>query len=165
MIHGKGGVTTGASNDIQRATEMAHNMVTHWGLSDRMGPQTYAEDEGEVFLGRSVTQHKNISDDTAQAIDEEVRRIIDETYNKATKLLEDNIDILHAMSDALMKYETIDSKQIDDLMNRTDVRKPDGWDENNDSSNTPTGSSGVKDESEAKGEEPKSGYGDPAQET
>jgi cell division protease FtsH len=163
MIHGKGGVTTGASNDIQRATEIAHNMVTHWGLSERMGPQTYAEDEGEVFLGRSVTQHKNISDDTAQAIDEEVRRIIDETYSKAQRLLEENIDILHAMADALMKYETIDSKQIDDLMNRTEVRKPDGWDENNNSSNTPSGSSGVKDD--AKEDQPKTGYGDPAQET
>ncbi|MEL0068696.1 MAG: AAA family ATPase, partial [Gammaproteobacteria bacterium] len=95
MIHGKGGVTTGASNDIQRATEIAHNMVTQWGLSDRMGPLTYAEDEGEVFLGRSVTQHKNISDDTATAIDQEVRSIIDATYSKAQKLLEDNIDILH----------------------------------------------------------------------
>ncbi len=164
MIHGKGGVTTGASNDIQRATEIAHNMVTHWGLSDRMGPLTYAEDEGEVFLGRSVTQHKNISDDTAQAIDEEVRKIIDETYSKAKKLLEDNVDILHAMSDALMKYETLDSKQIDDLMNRTDVRKPEGWDDSN-GSDTPSGTSGVKDNNQSEESNPKQDFGDPAQET
>ncbi len=164
MIHGKGGVTTGASNDIQRATEIAHNMVTQWGLSDRMGPLTYAEDEGEVFLGRSVTQHKNISDDTATAIDEEVRSIIDATYSKAQKLLEDNIDILHAMSDALMKYETIDAKQIDDLMNRTEVRKPDGWDDSNSNSNTPTGTTGEK-EDKAEDSRPKPDIGDPAQET
>ena len=162
MIHGKGGVTTGASNDIQRATEIAHNMVTQWGLSDRMGPLTYTEDEGEVFLGRSVTQHKNISDDTATAIDQEVRSIIDATYGKAQKLLEDNIDILHAMSDALMKYETIDAKQIDDLMNRTEVRKPEGWDDSN--SNTPSGGSGVKDD-ESSESRPKPDIGDPAQET
>lgn len=164
MVHGKGGVTTGASNDIQRATEIAHNMVTHWGLSERMGPLTYAEDEGEVFLGRSVTQHKNISDDTATAIDHEVRSIIDATYSKAHKLLEDNVDILHAMSDALMKYETIDAKQIDDLMNRTEVRKPDGWDDTNSNSNTPTGTAGEK-EDKAEDNRPKPDIGNPAQET
>jgi cell division protease FtsH len=164
MIHGKGGVTTGASNDIQRATEIAHNMVTQWGLSDRMGPLTYAEDEGEVFLGHSVTQHKNISDDTATAIDQEVRSIIDATYSKAQKLLDDNIDILHAMSDALMKYETIDAKQIDDLMNRTEVRKPEGWDDTNSNSNTPTGTTGEK-EDKAEDSRPKPDIGDPAQET
>ena len=161
MIHGKGGVTTGASNDIQRATEIAHNMVTHWGLSERMGPLTYAEDEGEVFLGRSVTQHKNISDDTAQAIDEEVRRIIDDNYKKAEQLLDENVDILHSMADALMKYETLDADQVKDLMARTDVRKPKGWDDNN--SDTPSGASGVKEESEDKNSKPD--YGDPAQET
>ena len=161
MIHGKGGVTTGASNDIQRATEIAHNMVTHWGLSERMGPLTYAEDEGEVFLGRSVTQHKNISDDTAQAIDEEVRRIIDDTYKKAEQLLDENVDILHSMADALMKYETLDADQVKDLMARTDVRKPKGWDDNN--SDTPSGTSGAKEEAEDKSSKPD--FGDPAQET
>ncbi|NNJ71760.1 MAG: ATP-dependent zinc metalloprotease FtsH [Enterobacterales bacterium] len=165
MIHGAGGVTTGASNDIQRATEIAHNMVSHWGLSERMGPLTYAEDEGEVFLGHSVTQHKSISNDTAQAIDEEVRRIVDETYSKAEKLLKDNVDILHSMSDALMKYETLDKHQIDDLMNRTDVRKPEGWDEDNNSS-TPSGTTGSKDETvESKDKSNNSEIGGPAQET
>ncbi|MBT8450270.1 MAG: ATP-dependent zinc metalloprotease FtsH [Gammaproteobacteria bacterium] len=165
MIHGAGGVTTGASNDIQRATEIAHNMVSHWGLSERMGPLTYAEDEGEVFLGHSVTQHKSISNDTAQAIVEEVRRIVDETYSKAEKLLKDNVDILHSMSDALMKYETLDKHQIDDLMNRTDVRKPEGWDEDNNSS-TPSGTTGSKDETvESKDKSNNSEIGGPAQET
>ncbi len=139
MIHGVGGVTTGASNDIKRATEIAHNMVTHWGFSERMGPLTYAEDEGEVFLGRSVTQHKNISDDTAKAIDEEVRSIIDTTYTKAEKLLNDNQDILHSMADALMKYETLDKDQIEDLMQRKEVRKPENWDDTGDSGDNSAG--------------------------
>jgi len=166
LIHGTGGVTTGASNDIQRATDLARNMVTHWGFSERLGPLTYAEDEGEVFLGRSVTQHKNISDDTARTIDEEIRRIIDETYNKAEGLLKDNMDILHAMSDALMKYETLDRHQIKDLMERTEVRAPDGWDDN-DKSDKPTGTSGsadnTKEEVDKKPNNPE--VGDPAQET
>ena len=136
MTLGKGGVTTGASNDIQRATEIAHNMVTQWGLSERLGPLVYAEDEGEVFLGRSVTQHKNISDETARAIDEEVRSILDESYDRAEQLLKDNEDILHAMAKALMKYETLDKHQIDDLMNRRDVRKPEGWDDTSGGSKT-----------------------------
>ena len=139
MIHGAGGVTTGASNDIKRATELAHNMVTHWGFSERMGPLTYAEDEGEVFLGRSVTQHKNISDDTAKAIDEEVRSIIDSCYSKAEKLLDENQDILHSMADALMKYETLDKDQIEDLMQRKEVRKPDNWDDTGDSGDDTAG--------------------------
>ncbi|MCP4458925.1 MAG: ATP-dependent metalloprotease, partial [Cytophagales bacterium] len=139
MIHGMGGVTTGASNDIERATKIAHNMVTHWGFSERMGPLTYAEDEGEVFLGRSVTQHKNVSDTTAKAIDEEVRSIIDSTYVKAEKLLKDNEDILNSMAAALMKFETLDKGQIDDLMNRKDVRKPDSWDDTGDSDGNASG--------------------------
>ncbi|MCP4124255.1 MAG: ATP-dependent metalloprotease, partial [Bacteroidetes bacterium] len=126
-------------NDIKRATEIAHNMVTHWGFSERMGPLTYAEDEGEVFLGRSVTQHKNISDDTAKAIDEEVRSIIDVTYTKAEKLLKDNQDILHTMADALMKYETLDKDQIEDLMQRKEVRKPENWDDTGDSGDNSAG--------------------------
>ena len=107
--------TTGASNDIERATELARNMVTRWGLSDRLGPQTYSEESGEVFLGRSVTQHKQVSDVTAHVIDEEVRRVIDSNYQRAYKILQTNMDKLQAMSEALIKYETIDEEQIKDL--------------------------------------------------
>ena len=127
MINGPGGVTTGASNDIERATDIARNMVTKWGLSPRLGPLTYSEDDGEVFLGRSVTQHKQVSDDTAHAIDEEVRKIIDENYERAKALLEDNVDKLHVMAQALMKYETIDDKQITDIMEGRDPRPPEDW--------------------------------------
>jgi membrane protease FtsH catalytic subunit (EC 3.4.24.-) len=128
MIFGAERVTTGAQNDIQRVTEIARNMVTKWGLSDKMGPLAYGEDEGEVFLGHQVTQHKTISDETAHAIDEEVRRIVEENYSVAKKVLEDNVDILHAMSDALMKYETIDREQIDDVMNGRPPRPPKDYD-------------------------------------
>ena len=129
MINGADGVTTGASNDIERATELARNMVTKWGLSDRLGPLTYSEDDGEVFLGRSVTQHKQVSDDTAHAIDEEVRRIIDTNYARAEKLLEENIEQLHTMAKALIKYETIDEKQIKDIMAGREPRPPEDWDD------------------------------------
>ncbi len=129
LIFGADSVTTGASNDIQRATEIAHNMVTKWGLSSKLGPLTYGEDEGEVFLGHSVTQHKNLSDGTANAIDEEVRSIIDRNYERAEKILNDDMDKLHAMSEALMKYETIDSDQIEDIMNGRKVRPPSDWDD------------------------------------
>ncbi len=124
MIFGNERVTTGAQNDIQRATEIARNMVTKWGLSDRMGPLTYGEDEGEVFLGHQVTQHKTISDETAHAIDEEVRTIIDGNYNRAKSLLKEHIDKLHAMADGLMKYETLDSQQINDIMEGRPPRPP-----------------------------------------
>ncbi len=129
MILGKSGITTGASNDIQRATEMARSMVTKWGLSERMGPLTYEEEDGEVFLGRSYTQHKSISPDTAKHIDEEVRRIIDECYSTAERLLQENIDKLHAMSDLLMKYETIEAHMIDDIMEGRPPRPPKDWDD------------------------------------
>jgi cell division protease FtsH len=129
LIFGWEQVSTGASNDIERATEIARNMVTKWGLSQRLGPLTYSEEEGEVFLGRSVTQHKTVAEDTAHLIDEEVRAIIDRNYERAEKILKENTDILHAMSEALMKYETIDKDQIDDLMNRRPVRKPKDWDD------------------------------------
>ena len=129
MINGADGVTTGASNDIERATELARNMVTKWGLSDRLGPLTYSEDDGEVFLGRSVTQHKQGSDDTAHAIDEEVRRIIDSNYDRAKKLLEENLEKLHTMAKALIKYETIDEKQIKDIMAGREPRPPEDWDD------------------------------------
>ena len=129
IIYGDDKVTTGASNDIERATEIARKMVTQWGLSSKMGPMLYAEDEGEVFLGKSMSKATNMSDDTARAIDAEIKSLIDSNYERAQKILEDNIDILHSMKDALMKYETIDAKQIDDLMNRTDVRPPADWDD------------------------------------
>ena len=129
MINGVEGVTTGASNDIERATEIARNMVTKWGLSDRLGPLTYSEDDGEVFLGRSVTQHKQVSDDTAHAIDEEVRRIIDSNYTRAEKLLKEHVDKLHAMAKALVKYETIGEKQIKDIMEGRECRPPEDWDD------------------------------------
>jgi len=129
IIYGDDKVTTGASNDIERATEIARKMVTQWGLSSKMGPMLYAEDEGEVFLGKSISKATNMSDDTARAIDAEIKSLIDRNYERAQKILEENIDILHSMKDALMKYETIDAKQIDDLMNRTDVRPPADWDD------------------------------------
>lgn len=127
ILNGPDKVTTGASNDIERATSLARNMVTKWGLSDKLGPLSYAEDEGEVFLGRSVTQHKNISDETARAIDAEIRDIIDRNYNRAKTILQDNMDKLHAMADALMKYETIDAKQIKQIMDGDDPSPPANW--------------------------------------
>lgn len=129
MINGPEGVTTGASNDIERATEIARNMVTKWGLSDRLGPQTYSEDDGEVFLGRSVTQHKQVSDDTAHTIDEEVRKIIDSNYQRADTILKENVDKLHAMAKALMKYETIDYVQIKNIMEGREPGVPKDWDD------------------------------------
>ncbi len=129
QIFGWEQVSTGASNDIERATELARNMVTKWGLSRRLGPLAYSEEEGEVFLGRSVTQHKTVADETSHIIDEEIRQVIDKNYERAENILKENEDILHAMSDALMKYETIDKNQIEDLMARKPVRDPSGWDE------------------------------------
>jgi cell division protease FtsH len=122
IIYGKDAVTTGASNDIERATELAHKMVKLWGMSDVLGPMAYGENEGEVFLGRQVTKHKQISEETFKQVDQEVRKIIDSNYEKATKILTDNIDILHAMAKALVEHETIDSGQIDDLMDRKKMR-------------------------------------------
>jgi cell division protease FtsH len=127
IIFGSDKVTTGASNDIERATAIARNMVTKWGLSDRLGPLSYSEDEGEVFLGRQVTQHKQMSDETAHAIDEEIRRVIDSSYERARKILEGNLDKLHVMADALIKYETIDVEQIDDIMGGRTPRPPADW--------------------------------------
>ena len=129
LIFGKDMVTTGASNDIQRTTEIARNMVTKWGLSEKLGPLTYSDEEGEVFLGHSVTQHKGVSDETTHTIDQEVRAIVDRNYARAEKLLKDNIDKLHSMAKALLKYETIDSKQIDDIMAGKKPRPPKGWGE------------------------------------
>ena len=134
LIFGKDSVTTGASNDIERATEIARKMVTKWGLSDKLGPLTYIEDEGEVFLGRSVTQHKQVSDITVKTIDEEVRRIIDQSYQDAAKILKTNIKRLHKMAEALIKFETLDENQISDIMNDKEPRPPEGWDHSDDSS-------------------------------
>ena len=134
LIFGKDSVTTGASNDIERATEIARKMVTKWGLSDKLGPLTYIEDEGEVFLGRSVTQHKQVSDITVKTIDEEVRRIIDQSYHDAAKILKTNIKRLHKMAEALIKYETLDENQIGDIMNDKEPKPPEGWDQNDVSS-------------------------------
>ncbi len=129
LIFGPEMVTTGASNDIQRATELARNMVTKWGLSERLGPLTYSEEEGEVFLGHSVTQHKNVSDETAHTIDAEIRAIIDRNYQRAERLLKENLDKLHRMAEALVKYETIDADQIDDIMSGKPPRPPQDWDD------------------------------------
>jgi cell division protease FtsH len=141
MTLGKDGVTTGASNDIQRATEMARNMVTKWGLSEELGPLLYSEDEGEVFLGRSAaSQSKSFSGNTAISIDTEVRKIIDECYGRAEKILEDNREKLEMMKDALMEYETIDVDQIVDIMNGEKPRPPADWSDT-DSSNSDSGGS------------------------
>jgi cell division protease FtsH len=128
LIYGSERVSTGASQDIKQATSIARNMITQWGFSDKLGPLLYAEEEGEVFLGRSVSKTKHMSDETARIIDQEVKLLIERNYQRARQLLEDNMDILHAMKDALMKYETIDAPQIDDLMARREVRPPAGWD-------------------------------------
>lgn len=124
LIFGSEAVTTGASNDIQRITEIARNMVTKWGLSERLGPLTYAEDEGEVFLGHSVSRHKVVSEETAHIIDEEIRVIVDRNYKRAEQILNENIDKLHLMAEALIKYETIDSHQITDIMSGKPPRPP-----------------------------------------
>ncbi len=129
LIFGADAVTTGASNDIQRATEMARSMVTKWGLSEKLGPLMYAEEEGEVFLGRSVTQHKNVSDETAHIIDEEIRHFIDRNYERSEKILTENLDKLHSMAKALIKFETIDAEQIDDIMNGKEPRPPADWED------------------------------------
>ena len=157
IVFGADFVTTGAQNDIERSTDIARNMVTKWGLSERLGPLTYSEDDGEVFLGRSVTRHKNVSDETAHVIDEEIRSIIDCNYRRAEQLLRDNLDKLHTMAEALIKYETIDSEQIDDIMAGRPPREP--TDSNADSDPPSTGSS-VSLDKDRRGEKP---IGGPAQ--
>ena len=124
IIGGFDNVTTGASNDIERATQMARNMVTKWGLNQKMGPMLYGEDESQIPGGGNT----HYSEDTSREIDQEVRLILDEAYKEASKLLKKNRDILEAMKDALIEYETIDAEQVDDLMNRKKVRKPKDWD-------------------------------------
>jgi cell division protease FtsH len=147
LIYGSDKVSTGASQDIKYATAIARNMVTQWGFSDKLGPLLYAEEDNEVFLGRSMGKSKAMSDDTATIIDAEIKAFIDKNYARAQRLLNENMDILHAMKDALMKYETIDSLQIDDLMNRREVRLPAEWQKDetsNDDGNTPKASKGEK---------------------
>ena len=126
LIFGEDKVTTGASNDIERATKMARNMVTKWGLSD-LGPVAFGEEEDEVFLGRSVTQHKNVSDETARKIDDMVRNILDKAYSRTKAILTENMDKLHTMAKALLQYETIDAPQIDAIMDGRDPPPPAGW--------------------------------------
>ncbi len=164
MILGKDGVTTGASNDIERATSIARNMVTKWGLSEKLGPLSYSEDEGEVFLGRSVTQTKHVSDDTAHEIDDEVRQIIDVNYERAEVILKEKISILHAMTKALMKYETIDQVQIEALMKGEEPKAPEGWSDDDSSSNIDGDDSGsaVVVDTEGKKFDGKDSVGDPA---
>ena len=136
LIYGEENISTGASNDIKVATNIARNMVTQWGFSDKLGPILYTEDEGEVFLGRSMAKAKHMSDETAHAIDEEVRAIVNRNYARARQILIDNMDILHAMKDALVKYETIEEEQIKQLMNREPVTPPSGWEDNKDTKPT-----------------------------
>ncbi|HDR1569645.1 TPA: ATP-dependent zinc metalloprotease FtsH [Pasteurella multocida] len=130
LIYGEENISTGASNDIKVATNIARNMVTQWGFSEKLGPILYSEDDGEVFLGRSMAKAKHMSDETAHLIDEEVRTIVTRNYERARQILIDNMDILHAMKDALVKYETIEEEQIEQLMKRQPVTPPSGWDEN-----------------------------------
>ncbi len=126
LIFGLDAVTTGASNDIERVTDIARNMVTRWGLSTKLGPMTYSDD-GEIFLGHSVTQHKTVSDETAHLIDEEIRDIVNRNYTRARAILESNLDKLHLMAEALIKYETLGTEQIDDIMNGRPPRPPQDW--------------------------------------
>jgi len=129
LVFGVENVTTGASNDIERATLLARNIVTRWGLTEALGPLTYAEDDEEVFLGRSVTQHKHVSDETARKIDIEIRTIVDSAHRVAKDLVIANRDKLELMTEALLKYETIDTKQIDQIMEGNVPDPPDGWDD------------------------------------
>ena len=154
LIFGPESVTTGASNDIQRATELARNMVTRWGLSEKMGPLTYSEEEGEVFLGHSVTKHKTVSDQTQDLIDEEVRSIIERNYQRSTKILKENEQRLHVMADALIRYETIDVEQIKDIMEGREPRPPQDW-----SDQSPPGGDSPTVEDDSDGEQSPSGSG------
>ena len=130
-------MTTGASNDFERATNLARDMVMKYGMTDALGPMVYAENEGEVFLGRSVTKTTNMSESTMQKVDAEVRRIIDEQYSLARRLIEENQDKMHAMAKALLEWETIDTEQLDDIMAGREPRPPKDF-----TPRTPTGGNG-----------------------
>lgn len=137
LIFGSDQVTTGASNDIKKATEICRNMVTKWGLSEKLGPLTYRDDDGEVFLGHTIAKHKEVSESTAQLIDEEVRKIIDRGYANARKILQMNMDKLHIMANALLKYETLDTDQVADIIAGREPRPPIDWvDVNHDGNNS-----------------------------
>ena len=159
LVGGIDGVTTGASNDIERATQMARNMVTKWGLNEKMGPILYGEDESQAPGGGNT----HYSEDTSREIDQEVRRILNDAYSNAKKLLEDNRDILEAMKDALMEYETIDADQVDDLMKRIKVRPPHQWD-NNDFDNNSGGSASSKEQAKPDSEKKDDPIGGPVEE-
>ena len=141
VIYGAEKVSTGASNDIERATDIARKMVTQWGLSEKMGPMLYAEEEGEVFMGRTSAKSLHMSDETAKEIDAEIRVFVERNYTRAENLIKDNMDILHAMKDCLMTYETIDAHQIDDLMARVKVRAPKGYGDEDTTSTPPSSTS------------------------
>ncbi len=161
LIFGADMVTTGASNDIQRATELARNMVTKWGLSDKLGPLTYSEEEQEVFLGHSVTQHKNVSDETSHLIDKEIRSVIDRNYDRARGILVENMDKLHAMAQALIKFETIDAEQIGDIMEGREPRLPKQW--SDDATQPPSGGAEAPSSKPQSGRRPSGGpIGGPA---
>lgn len=156
MTLGKDGVTTGAANDIQRATSMAHNMVAKWGLSEALGPLLYDEEDADPFNRGYGQPAKSISEETQKRIDTEVRRVIDECYTRSAQVLEENRDILESMTQALMKYETISADQIDQLMEREPVSAPDGWVEDDDKDDTDTNSTVQSDASDG-GDTPESG--------
>ena len=159
LVGGIDGVTTGASNDIERATQMARTMVTKWGLNEKMGPILYGEDESQAPGGGNT----HYSEDTSREIDQEVRRILNDAYSNAKKLLEDNRDILEAMKDALMEYETIDADQVDDLMKRIKVRPPHQWDDN-DFDNNSGGSASSKEQAKPDSETKDDPIGGPVEE-
>lgn len=143
IVFGKDQVTTGASNDIEKATEIARNMVTRWGLSDRLGPLSYTGDDDEVFLGRSVTRHKQVSDETAHVIDEEVRGIIEAAYQRARQILTEGRSKLDSMAEALIKYETIDSEQIKAIMSGDSPPPPKDWGDMDGTGKTSSGDSAM----------------------
>jgi len=154
LIFGAESVTTGAANDLEKVTEIARNMVTKWGMSEKLGPLTYGEDEEEVFLGHSVTQHKVLSDSTAHVIDEEVRQIVERNYQRARQILLDNMDKLHKMAEALIKYETLEPEQIDDVMTGRDPRPPRDWGADDRKDAAPVGAVPVKNRAPAPGDKP-----------
>ncbi|MDX1444530.1 MAG: ATP-dependent metalloprotease, partial [Gammaproteobacteria bacterium] len=160
LIFGKDAVTTGASNDIERATQIARNMVVKWGLSEKMGPLSYEEDEGEVFLGHSMaSKGSSVSGFTQRDIDEEIRAIIDKNYQRAEQILKEKSDKLNLMAEALMKYETIDTHQIRDIMDGKEPRPPEGW---SDSGQPPSGGASA-DSGEQSGDKGRDdSVGDPA---
>ncbi|OED34449.1 ATP-dependent metalloprotease [Chromatiales bacterium (ex Bugula neritina AB1)] len=162
IIFGEDKVTTGASSDIERATELARNMVTKWGLSELLGPLAYSEEEGEVFLGRSTSQPKQISGSTKETIDSEVRAIIDRNYDRAENILQEHLSKLHMMADALMKYETIDVAQIDSIMEGREPDPPSGWtDSGGGDGDKPAGGAPVTDKTDASADDDTPPVADP----